>query len=1093
MSDCSVARYAAVNGGFEIFGSREQFNRVLYGSHRNDHRTERFFTFAGDAPIFMGATTDYTKNLYSYYAKNGLLKSGLALTKGKHVPFCYSPETDLSSQWFHDAKDIRSRFVEGVMTYELTQCSLCFPDVRVEIEALPLLDEDGFLIHYRITTDQRVIFCAGFGAITDYLNRFEYSKIKDREYHVGDSRDNTLSCGVNRVTLQGPREVTLRLGASFDVAVSRALPEAFGEPFPGSFMTDRPGSDSGCVARLERVIAPGETLDGFLVMVRNEDESVLDQWLRRADAVTYIKDKIRGKTRHFQMDTPDAQLDLTVSPTVMALDASWHGSTFYHGAHGYHTPFLGWRNYYAPTAIGWKERVSTAIRAHLATQLRADGAEKVWYDGSDRPELDHEGTQYHHLTNISGRLPALLHRDDIYNMHEVFMSMTLHYIEHELDLQLAAECFEALSLLLDHEERIYDSDNDGLYQNFLNTWISDGHSYNGGGCAQSSAYNLQANVLMGKIARRINRDPAVFEARAAKIQQALQGRLWLEDAGVMAEYIDTVGNRLIHPSPELSTLYLAIECGAVDDFQACRMLTFSERCLENKRTACRNGRLVYSANWRPRKYSTCGLYPSENACLALAYFRIGDKPRGWEILNGLVDAYFLSRNPGLMRHVVASSGGSELGDLDFTDTSSTYLRLLIEGVWGVAYHLLDDYIEIKPALDDQWDHASLTLRDMSLDYIRRGNQESWRLHTVNPAVKRLKIAMRSTTVEGVYLNGERHEYRIDAGIGVAYIVAETRQTGVLRWQIYHGRQPVPQHLETPRLTSFAGNRLEIAATAAIEALADRAGVLAEPAISGKLLRGRCAKTSGVHTLFVKVVQDQFRAWLPCEIKVNSLDFPVAPAYLDITPQVRQEPLDLSTAFNCELTQIHRQRYLSPRPSGYSIGVRINGRYAWEWNHCGHNALEIDDSRLRHAQGAVTVSSGIVFATPPAGLNVACAALWDNFPTLLTVDLAGKEAAELAILFIGVTNAMQSGVENGAFEVVYADGEIQRLALVHQKNFDDWLVPALQRENESFYFSDFNHAMVQRFTLAPGRKLAALRIAVTANEVIIGLLGVTLLR
>jgi hypothetical protein len=1093
MSESSATRYSAVDGGFEIFGSREQFNRVLYGSHRNDSRTERFFTFAGDAPLFMGATTDYTKNLYSYYAKNGLLKSGLALTRGKYVPYFYSPETDMSSQWFHDAKDIRSRFVDGVMSYTLTQFSPWFPDVAVEIEALPLLDEDGFLIHYRITTDQRVIFCAGFGAITDYLNRFEYSKIKAREYRVADSQDNVLTCGVNRLALQGPRGVTLRLGASFDVSVSRVLPELFCEPFPGLFMADRPGCDAGKVGRLECVIPPGGTLDGFLVMIRNEDESVLDQWLQRGDAVRYIKDRIRGKTRYLQMHTPDAHLDLTVPPTVLALDASWHGSTFYHGAHGYHTPFLGWRNYYAPTAIGWKERVATAIRAHLATQVRGEGPEKVWYDGADRPELDHEGTQYHHLTNPIGRLPALLHRDDIYTMHEVFASMALHYLEHELDLALAAECFESLSLLLEHEERVYDYDHDGLYQNFLNTWISDGHSYNGGGCAQSSAYNLQANEQMGKIARRIGRDPAVFDARAARIRQALQERLWLEDAGVLAEFVDTVGNRLVHPSPELSTMYLAIECGVVDLFQAYRMLSFTERCLENKRTASRNGRLVYSANWRPRKYSTCGLYPAENACLALAYFQVGDGRRGWEILNGLIEAYFLSRNPGLVRHVLAASGGSELGDLDFTDTSSTYLRLLIEGVWGVRYHLLDGYIEIAPALDEPWDHASLHLRDLSVDYDRRGQLESWRVHTANPAVKRLKIPMRASTVEGVYLNGERVDYRIEAGIGTAFIVVETPQTGALQWLVYHGQRTLPAALDPDCVKTFSGNLLELVADSPIEAVVDTSGVLADPVVAGRRLRGRCVKAGGSYTVFVRVAKDDFRAWLPCRIEVGEAELPAEPSYLDLSSEVRQEQVDLSQVFNCELTQIHRQRYLSPRPAGYSIGVRLNGRYAWEWNHCGHNALEIDDSRLRQAGGAVTSASGIVFATPPRGPNVACASVWENFPTVLSVDLAGRTAAELAILFIGVTNAMQSWVENGAFEVVYADGGSQRVALVHQKNFDDWLVPALQRESESFYFSDFNHAMIQRLRLEAGRPLAALRVIGTANEVIVGVLGVTLLR
>lgn len=70
--------------------------------------------------------------------------------------------------------------------------------------------------------------------------------------------------------------------------------------------------------------------------------------------------------------------------------------------------------------------------------------------------------------------------------------------------------------MLDWEERIFDYDNDGLYQNFLNTWISDGHSYNGAGCAQSSAYNFRANLIMAKIAKKLQQPNKVFLDRANK-------------------------------------------------------------------------------------------------------------------------------------------------------------------------------------------------------------------------------------------------------------------------------------------------------------------------------------------------------------------------------------------------------------------------------------------------------------------------------------------------------------------------------------------------------------------------------------------------
>jgi len=133
--------------------------------------------------------------------------------------------------------------------------------------------------------------------------------------------------------------------------------------------------------------------------------------------------------------------------------------------------------------------------------------------------------------------------------------MLLHYLERTGDLELAKELFEDIKGVLDWEERILDPDKDGLYQNFLNTWISDGHSYNGGGCAQASAYNYHANLMIAKVARNLGYPDKVFKERAEKILKSIQDTLWLPSKGVIAEFIDTVGNKLIHPSPELSTIY----------------------------------------------------------------------------------------------------------------------------------------------------------------------------------------------------------------------------------------------------------------------------------------------------------------------------------------------------------------------------------------------------------------------------------------------------------------------------------------------------------------------------------------------------------
>ena len=775
-------------------------------------------------------------------------------------------------------------------------------------------------------------------------------------------------------------------------------------------------------------------------------------------------------------------LDLTVPPTMLAMDASWHKTTFYHGAHAYHAPFLGWRNWYGPTVIGWHDRVVSAIKAHFAEIVKeAHGDEAVWYDGNDRPDLDHEGSQYHQIRNSTGYIPCILGGHDIYNMQEVALDMLLHHLEWTGDLALAGTLFDDMKGILDWEERILDPDGDGLYQNFLNTWISDGHSYNGGGCAQASAYNYRANLLMAKIADKLGRPGHVFGQRAAKIQDAIMGSLWIPENGVIAEYIDTVGNKLVHPSPELSTAYLSIDCGVADMFQAYQMLRFTETELRNETTVGRKGRLVYSSNWYPKKYSTCGIFAAENIHLALSYYQSGLPGKGWELLTAIVDSYFLGKNPGLASHVLSAHGISDGGDLDFTDVSSMYLRLIVEGLFGIRFHLLEGLIEIAPGFPADWTQASIQLKDLSLTYSRAGCEETF-VCKANGR-KTIRVPMRSTEIKEVLLDGIPAAYEAQAGIGQCFLVVEA--AGEFRLQITHGDQPLPV------LTSsfVEGGDLFIEVRhGTVTDVQDASAALSNLSMSATGVRAKVRAATSSHTVFVRVKCGQFDAWLPA-------DFTVAPVSARIQPAVKTsgplfEPLEISRYFNCSLKEIHTLEYRSPRPAGYSIGSRLNGRYAWDWNQAGHNAVRVDDTALR--QGRISSPSGIGFLTPESGPNVACASMWDNFPTAIEIPLDGR-AQEVALFFIGVTNPMQSRVENARLTVTYRDASKQTVSLVPPENFDDWLNAALQTQNETVYFSDFNHGTVQRIPLESNKELESVSIEAIANEVVVGLLGISVLK
>ena len=1093
--------YTPTENGFAISGGAEFFNRTLYGSHKNDDRSDRFFTFAGDVPKFLGATTDWIKNNVTYYDKCGQLHSGLAITPGKRSPFWYSKDIDTTSRWFHDSEDVVAEFKNGWMEYTLSQCSAWFPDVRVNIEAYPLLPDDGYLVHYKITTDQHVYFVAGFGGVAERARcgRFEYKGVPHRDFGVEDAKGNVVELGKNRACVTQKEDGrNVRVATSFEANFSLGSAKAMSEPYPSIFLGGAPEHDDDNVVKISAAIEPGKTLDGYILVLYNSDEATLDGYLSMKDPIGYIKGQIYAKHACIDVSTPEKTLDLTIAPTVMAMDASWHKDAFYHGSFAYHTPFLGWRNWYAPTALGWGERVETTMAMWLSHITRGDVKdERVWYyDGESR--YFHDG-RYHELENPVGRLPAFFTVEDDatlkpyygpYNMHECALDMMLYYIEWSGNLALAEKYFDDMCSMADFETRIYDPDGDGLYQNQLNTWISDGHNYNGAGCAQSTAYNYRANLVLSKIAKKIGRDGERFAVRAEKIKRALNEKLWMPNEGVIAESLDTIGNCLLHPSVELPTVYHVMDSEMIDDFKAYRTLKFTENHLKSIVTPGLEGRLCYSSNWLPKKYSQCGIFPQENAHLALVYFKLGLKDEAKKILDGIADCYFTGKNPGMAAHVQSAMCTNDLGDMDFSDVSSTYLRLVVEGLFGIRINHLDSLITIQPGFPAAWEHASLTLGDIALDYHRHGSCEVFNVHSERTEKKQLRIPMRASDIEAVMLDGVPVPYEIVPAPNNSFIMVETEKVGRFQLRVMHGNGAIPT-VTSPE-SVIAGGRISFSLSGAeLVEVFDVSAVLENITVVGNKVYATAKDVPGDHTLFLHATTGEYDAWLAADYDIVKEEVALPP--LSDQPFV---PVDISAHFNCNMTEVHEKDYLSPRPQGFSMSLYRNGRYSHNApqagkvkNASGMLVMNVDDSFFRRAGGTIYSPSGIPFATPATGENLACVSIFDVFPTAFTVPLEGV-GEEIAILFIASTFNLHAGVENVRVTVEYADGTKEDTSLFYPAAIDDWLTSALTTESEGFYFNDTAHASVKRIRIDPKRALAGIKIEAIANEVIFGVAGIS---
>ena len=140
---------------------------------------------------------------------------------------------------------------------------------------------------------------------------------------------------------------------------------------------------------------------------------------------------------------------------------------------------------------------------------------------------------------------------------------------------------------------------------------------------------------------------------------------------------------------------------------------------------------------------------------------------------------------------------------------------------------------------------------------------------------------------------------------------------------------------------------------------------------------------------------------------------------------------LSSYFNASVDDIFKQKYLSPRPQTTTLQIPVQG--VGEWCHPQYTPT-INDSVFRSlVEDDHIVLAGIPFFTPKQGKNIIYTSLWDNYPSSVTIPLKGS-ASTAYLLMAGSTNHMQSRIDNGLVVATYKDGTSDTLRL---RNPDNW--------------------------------------------------------
>lgn len=158
----------------------------------------------------------------------------------------------------------------------------------------------------------------------------------------------------------------MRIAADFACEYSLDSAEALEEKYPSLFLSGYGAAKQ--IVKLRRNLEAGECFSGNLLVLCNASAGDVKFYFEQPDVCRFLRGKIREKFSSCFLHTPDAALDATFPDTILALDAAFHGNSFYHGAIGYHAPFLGWRGWYAPVLLGWSEHVRSARRKSTATR-----------------------------------------------------------------------------------------------------------------------------------------------------------------------------------------------------------------------------------------------------------------------------------------------------------------------------------------------------------------------------------------------------------------------------------------------------------------------------------------------------------------------------------------------------------------------------------------------------------------------------------------------------------------------------------------------------------------------------------------------------
>lgn len=765
--------------------------------------------------------------------------------------------------------------------------------------------------------------------------------------------------------------------------------------------------------------------------------------------------------------TPDAYINTVGGALVMAADGAWDGKVWQHGAVGWRMSLPGWRGAYMGDFLGMQDRQRIHFDAYAKSQVTdVPVTEPHLMDAKNNQARGTYkwGTPMYSNGYIC-RNPEKNHQFHHYDMNLVYIDELLWHFQFDADTAYMRKMWPVIKSHLAWEKQAWDPDNDDLYDAYCCIWASDALQYNSGAVTHSSAYNYRANLLAARIAGIIGENPQPYQEEADRILKAMNERLWLKDAGHWAEYQDFMGLKRVHRDAALWSIYTPIDCGAGTPEQNYRATRYIDRHIPHIPYIYNNVeyQTLSTSDWAPYEWSINNVAMAEVMHTVLGYYQAGRTEEAYQLLKAnILDFMYLGSSPANFGQLSKMDVATGEGYRDFADVTGISSRALIQGLYGITPNALEGECIIRPGFPAAWDSASV--HTPYLDYaFKRVNGKD--VFDVTQNFKRpLKLVIRQNLGGGKYKDTAFSTDKV-------------------------------QHIEMPTILPKEERDMK-----------DEKDMV------------------GKYPLAESIAEQAVDAW--ASIKGVGNDF------AEVNPKECRK-VNMDKVFNANVGDIFKNQYLSPRSPYTTLCVPTQGIGDW----CStKKTANIDDTKFRSliqdGEFMAQVDGDLPFRSPKEGKNIAYTSLWDNYPDSISVALKGK-ASHAYLLMAGSTNAMQYAIGNAVVRVGYSDGTSDELMLVPPVNWcpieQDFLenttafpqpelrpyrVGLASGKVSRHLFRDLHLEVNRNMADVPGfkkavaevdggaailldmpldgkKKLRRLTLRTLSNEVVIGLMGITL--